>query len=638
MFNLSPKWNFPSNNHSQIIGIADSGVEMFKGTPIKSLAREICQNSLDARLDNAHPARLEFETFTINPKTIPDSSNLEDAFERSRDFWKIQDSTQARNFFKLALKDMNANTIKCLRISDFNTSGLTGSRDEYNSPWCNLTKSSGASNKSGSNGGSFGIGKFAPFACSSLRTVFYSTYDVDNISASQGVARLTTFKNKKKETTQGIGFYGCDKNSPMYNQYSLNPNYTRPEKCTGTDIFIAGFTGETGWEHQMVASILDGFLYAIYTGSLVVDVDGITINKETLPDLMDSHKEYFKEHADEYYRVLTDNENARSFTLELKDDPATSGTLTLRLMIEPTFNRRVAMIRQTGMKIKDKGNINGIVPFAGTLLIEGDAINSYLRNLENPQHLAWEKERADNKAQYNQLMKTMLKFMKDSLNSMKDEIAEEELDPSVGEYLSANDAEDAANQERAESITDEIKEIKVRVVEAPPKPSDANIPDNKQTLVDAPDDEDGDATVTDLPGEGGSGSTGNGGGGGNGGGSNPGNGGGKTPVEHHKKFISISAARIRNVLRDKATGQYTIVFTPMISAQNGIMDVFMSAESQNYEASIVSATCVSCPDLKVSNNRISNLVFTANQPLRIDIQLDYHDYCSMEVKAYGNQV
>lgn len=109
-------------------------------------------------------------------------------------------------------------------------------------------------------------------------------------------------------------------------------------------------------------------------------------------------------------------------------------------------------------------------------------------------------------------------------------------------------------------------------------------------------------------------------------------------ILHHKKFISISAARIRNVLRDKATGQYTIVFTPMISAQNGIMDVFMSAESQNYEASIVSATCVSCPDLKVSNNRISNLVFTANQPLRIDIQLDYHDYCSMEVKAYGNQV
>ena len=52
MFNLMQKWNFPSNNYGQILGIADSGVETFKGTPIKSLAREICQNSLDASLNN----------------------------------------------------------------------------------------------------------------------------------------------------------------------------------------------------------------------------------------------------------------------------------------------------------------------------------------------------------------------------------------------------------------------------------------------------------------------------------------------------------------------------------------------------------------------------------------------------------
>lgn len=245
MFNLSPKWNFPSNNHSQIIGIADSGVEMFKGTPIKSLAREICQNSLDARLDDSQPARIEFETFEIDPKNIPGAKTLEDVFNRCLDFWKIQDSDQARKFFKQAIKDMNRSSIKCLRISDFNTSGLTGSRAEYNSPWCNLTKSSGTSNKSGGRGGSFGIGKFAPFACSSLRTVFYSTYDINKTSASQGVARLTTFKNKKNETTQGIGFYGDDKNSPTYNQYSLNPTYSRLDN-TGTDIFIAGFTGEKG--------------------------------------------------------------------------------------------------------------------------------------------------------------------------------------------------------------------------------------------------------------------------------------------------------------------------------------------------------------------------------------------------------
>ena len=72
-----------------------------------------------------------------------------------------------------------------LRISDFNTSGLLGSREEINTDWTNLTKSSGASDKKGTAGGSYGIGKYAPFACSDYATVFYSTYDINNEEAYQ---------------------------------------------------------------------------------------------------------------------------------------------------------------------------------------------------------------------------------------------------------------------------------------------------------------------------------------------------------------------------------------------------------------------------------------------------------------------
>ena len=64
----------------------------------------------------------------------------------------------------------------------------------------------------------------------------------------------------------------------------------------------------------------------------------------------------------------------------------------------------------------------------------------------------------------------------------------------------------------------------------------------------------------------------------------------------------------------------------------------MSAESQNYTASIVSASCADFPNLVVSNNKITNITFTEKQPIKIDITIDYHDYCSMEVKAYGNKV
>ena len=247
MFNFMQNWNFPTNNYSEIIGIAGSGVETFKGTPIKSLAREICQNSLDAALENNEPTRIEFRAFDLDPRQIPDYNGLKDALERALVFWSQQKhSNTAKSFFKQALTVMQKPKITCLRISDFNTSGLIGSCEEYNSPWCNLTKSSGASDKSGSNGGSFGIGKFAPYACSSLRTVFYSTSDKEGVVASQGVSRLASFKNKKNETTQGIGFYGNDKNSPMYKQYSLDPVYSRNTKDSGTDIYIVAFNGDQG--------------------------------------------------------------------------------------------------------------------------------------------------------------------------------------------------------------------------------------------------------------------------------------------------------------------------------------------------------------------------------------------------------
>lgn len=638
MFNFAQMWSFPSNNYGQITGIADSGVEMFKGMPIKSLAREICQNSLDASLNNGTPTRIEFRAFEINPDEIPDCKTLEDAYKRALEFWSQQDSTKAKTFFRQALDSLHKPGITCLRISDFNTTGLTGSGEEYNSPWCNLTKSSGASNKSGSQAGSFGIGKFAPYACSVLRTVFYSTVDIDGKRASQGISRITSFKNKKNEITQGTGFYGNDKNSPMYDQFTLDPVYSRDLSNTGTDIYIIGFNGDSDWQHQMTGSILDGFLYAVYNGALEVDVDGIIISKETLGSLMTSHKEYVNEHADEYYQTLTDEKIARTFIKDITDDSEIAGKLTLRLMIAPSFSRRVAMIRQPGMKIKDKGNISGVIPFAGTLFIEGTAINSYLRDLENPQHLEWEIGRIEDKekkSKAKRLLSTLTRFIKASLDEMQNDDSEDALDPMVGEYLSAVDSDESPNQDQTEGILDRIKDIKVRVTEIVQKPIGLPTGNIGTNLID---DESGDIIVTDLPGEGGSGNKGQGGHGGNGGGDAPGDGGGNVPIEHRKKLAPIPAVSIHNIIRSKKTGEYTIVFTPSTSATNGILEVFMSAESQNYEAVIVAVSCPDCPTLKYEKNKIIGLTFTEKKALRVYIQLDYHDFCSLEVKAYGSQI
>ena len=63
-------WFFPSRGYGETEGFSNPGLEMFKGEPIRAMAREICQNSLDAVRDKNKPVRVEFEKKFINPATI----------------------------------------------------------------------------------------------------------------------------------------------------------------------------------------------------------------------------------------------------------------------------------------------------------------------------------------------------------------------------------------------------------------------------------------------------------------------------------------------------------------------------------------------------------------------------------------
>ena len=64
-------WNFPSNNNGDINGISNAGIETFRGAPYESLAREICQNSLDAKFDNKDKVYVEFSLFKYKTKDLP---------------------------------------------------------------------------------------------------------------------------------------------------------------------------------------------------------------------------------------------------------------------------------------------------------------------------------------------------------------------------------------------------------------------------------------------------------------------------------------------------------------------------------------------------------------------------------------
>ena len=139
----------------------------------------------------------------------------------------------------------------------------------------------------------FGIGKFAPMPVPLLELFSGSTLDSEGVTAYQGVARLTSFKDKNGETTQGIGFYGADKNAPVKQQISIDPSYNREAGKSGTDIFVLGFNGNKDWKHDMVASVLDGFYMLCILGNLLLRLKISLSGRKPLPELVASTKHIF---------------------------------------------------------------------------------------------------------------------------------------------------------------------------------------------------------------------------------------------------------------------------------------------------------------------------------------------------------
>ena len=79
-------WNFPENNSGQARGIADAGMATFQGNRIGALAREICQNSLDALKDGEDGVTVTFAWRSVPKKRMPDMLPLNERWKMLRPF------------------------------------------------------------------------------------------------------------------------------------------------------------------------------------------------------------------------------------------------------------------------------------------------------------------------------------------------------------------------------------------------------------------------------------------------------------------------------------------------------------------------------------------------------------------------
>jgi len=381
------KWYFPLSNRSITRGLKDSGIETFKGQIMSSLTREIVQNSLDARISEDSQVKVVFKYFTVPSRNFPDKETFKKNITESIDESKSLKDTSTYKFFDNARKLIEGNQMAFVRISDFSTNGLRGSRTGKTSDWKNLVMSSGVSDKNSEAGGSFGIGKNAPFACSALHTVFYSTLDIEGISAFQGVSNLISVsKPEQNDHTQGIGYYSSNGyHSPIEEQASFDPTFTRTS--SGTDIYIAGFRYlNDDFEREIIKGVLDNFLYAIYKKTLVVEINDIVIEKGNLKMRVELNKSLIEKESYELMELLENKDT-------IWHHDFMNSEADLALLVDPEGSRKISAIRKPWMMIKYFDGFSRSVDFKGAFIIHGKQINARLRKMENQQHDKWETDR-----------------------------------------------------------------------------------------------------------------------------------------------------------------------------------------------------------------------------------------------------
>lgn len=643
-------WFFPSNNYGIVTGIGEAGIETFKGSPYRSLAREICQNSMDARVDTSKPVIVEFSCFSLESNRIPDYCKLRDAINSCLNFWTEQRNKKTIDFFQKAKTAIENKFINVLRISDYNTTGLCGSNKEYNTPWHNLVKSAGVSDKEGSSGGSFGIGKSAPFACSELRTLFYATKDIDNLSAFQGIAKLVSFRKKgllkdSDSITSGTGYFSADrKNNPVRECCSIDPNYTRNE--SGTDVFVVGFYKNNEWKTEIITSVLEDFLIAIFNNELIIKVDETEINSVNLGEIIDTYKDVAPI-AYNYYRVLTDEKS----DLSEYEFPGL-GTIELRILIEQGLHRKVMMCRKNGMKIFDKANISGTIQFAGICTLKDERINEYFRDMENPQHNAWEPERhsVDSKIKAKNNISALYKFVKGAVLELGKKTTVDEIDAEgMGEYFADTDTVNTDTASKEETVSNRTSNIEISVskLEKEQMGYEAML-DGSSEYPETPDNEEFDKNYGDNGSKNNHDDKGNsshiGNGFGSGEGDNPGTHGfgdnafsaNYGDFSDNSRVTCIGTMSVRLFLKDKTNNIYTLIFVPQKSAGKGYLQINLSGEQKNIKVSVITANdAINNTALQCRGNEIMIDNIERNKKNKVEFQIEYAEECSLEVKLYG---
>ena len=608
------KWYFPKNEGGRDSGFHDAGVETFKGDTDRSLARELIQNSLDARYDNQKPVKVEFEILDLKSKDIPGLKNLALTFERCAEYFP--DDKKGKEFFRRAYKLTQQKSIPALKISDYNTNGVVGGENEKRKDFYNLIRCAGASSKTGDEGGSFGIGKNAPFAASQMRTVLYSTYNKDKEHIFIGVATLVSHLGEGGVKAQPVGYLGGKDGLSVRDKDEIPDQFLRTKP--GTDIIILGFQHEESWKKDLVYSVLENFWPAIEFGDLVVTVGDQQISKSNLSALLTNYSGEEEFSAHQYYRAY------KSPALDFKEDLPSLKAVTLNLSAgESDLPKRVAMIRRPGMVVYTK-RFQSVVPYCGVFVCKNETGNRLLREMEPPSHNDWNPnlpEKGKNKkteSEFTHFIRDMIRKLVPSDDTKVINV------PGLSRFLpddsdTPEDAFEGGEEQKAESLDRSRLPEKI-----PPRKIDPRRTTSK------PEGTEGEGDIIDggdFPGGEGKGGDGNGGGNGSGSG-HKGHGGGEQPMP----TIPI---RYRTFAKNVDSGVYSLTIqSEDKNSKNSTLSIWTVGDQGRAPAEISSARQQDGKSIPAKGGVLGPLVLPKKGTLHLEFTLREPRRLAMEVAAH----
>lgn len=632
----------PTTTSDALEGLNDGNIETYKNTPLLSLTKEELQNSTDQAVldENGQPKRVivEFNDFILKKENFPKFEDTRDVYYNERHFWDnyLKNDRKAIDFFDNALKILDSNGIRCLRISDFNTTGLNGIHSETSSPWNDLVKNKGVSDKPGYSGGSFGIGKDAAFACSQLRIVFYNTVNQENESGFQGCMKVPNYR-KDCKTFTGRNFYCKDSDddscSAIDDNVSLDSNYKR--NTIGMDKYIIGFDRnlcDEDLKRNIIVSSIENFLLAFYFDKLEIRYGTETVNKDNLDCRFDALKDSLSKLSIENLETLKNPDEVVKLSMFEEDD------ILIYIKLDPNYGRRASVIRQNGMKVFDKGHISARIGFNAIVYLAKNEVNKYFKVLENQEHNSWSIDRAKDPKLAFERQKMIFDTVRDKVKQLNGALAEGSVDSDgLGEYLPF--AYITGKKDRIENLSNEIEDTKKKIRESKKQTQQFEF----ENEVEYQEDENGNLTA--LPAHHGDNDT-------------PGPTPPIPPFDNHIDVndnddgspVSQSddngdfTARKECSSKDlkyhliKKNDYYTLKVISKETFKKGFFEFSISGEdsSANIEA-IIEKASINGIDVSTKNNKIQFLNINKEELYKIDFKLKMSGEWALEVKAYESK-